>query len=40
MLEFIAMTIFWAFIWIILFVAFLIWLASRSGNGPHGTGSA
>jgi len=40
MLEFIAMTMFWAFIWIILFIAFLIWLVYRDGNGPRGTGSA
>ena len=41
MLEFIAMTLFWGTIWILLFVAFAIWLLYKhGGNGPSGTRSA
>jgi len=40
MIEFRAMTIFWATVWVLVFVAFLIWYAINNGNGPRGTGCA
>jgi len=41
MLEFITMTLFWAGVWFLVFIALVIWFTIKdSGNGPRGTGSA
>ena len=40
MLEFIAMTLFWSAVWVLLLVAFIIWLTMKGGSGGCGTGSA